>query len=102
VGGLVKREEIFQDAHAAFGGDGFGVELHAPNGELFVTQPHDFALGGLGGDREAVGQSGAFNDQRVITGERLSGVPRDARNTVYWGKDSELFMDEVTAWLVAR
>jgi hypothetical protein len=37
-----------------------------------------------------------------LAGERLSGVPRDATNTVYWGKDSALFMDEVTAWLVAR
>ena len=26
----------------------------------------------------------------------------DARNTTYWGKDSDIFMDEVTAWLLAR
>jgi hypothetical protein len=37
-----------------------------------------------------------------LAGERLSGVPRDARNTTYWGKDSDIFMDEVTAWLLAR
>lgn len=35
-------------------------------------------------------------------GVRLSGVPRDPRNTVYWGKDSEMFMDEVLAWLLER
>ena len=35
-------------------------------------------------------------------GVRLSGVPRDPQNTVYWGKDSEPFMEEVMAWLLAR
>lgn len=33
-------------------------------------------------------------------GERLSGVPRDPARTVYWGKDSPIFMEEVLAWLV--
>lgn len=32
-------------------------------------------------------------------GVRLTGVPRDPRNTTYWGKDSEVFMEEVLAWL---
>jgi len=35
-------------------------------------------------------------------GVRLSGPPRDARNTTYWGKDSIVFMEEVIAWLVQR
>lgn len=35
-------------------------------------------------------------------GVRLSGVPRDARKTTYWGKDSVVFMEEVIAWLVQR
>ncbi len=35
-------------------------------------------------------------------GVRLTGVPRDARNTTYWGKDSVAFMEEVIAWLVQR
>jgi hypothetical protein len=35
-------------------------------------------------------------------GVRLSGVPRDPRGTVYWGKDREVFMEEVLAWLVKR
>ena len=34
-------------------------------------------------------------------GVRLSGVPRDPANTVYWGKDSAIFMEEVLAWLIA-
>jgi len=33
-------------------------------------------------------------------GERLTGVPRDAIGTVYWGKDSAIFMQEVVAWLL--
>jgi hypothetical protein len=35
-------------------------------------------------------------------GVRLTGVPRDPRNTVYWGKDSEKFMEDVFAWLLER
>jgi hypothetical protein len=35
-------------------------------------------------------------------GVRLTGVPRDPANTVFWGKDSAVFMDEVLAWLLAR
>jgi hypothetical protein len=35
-------------------------------------------------------------------GVRLTGVPRDPRNTVYWGKDSEKFMEEALAWLLER
>ena len=35
-------------------------------------------------------------------GVRLTGVPRDPANTVFWGKDSASFMEEVLAWLIAR
>ena len=31
----------------------------------------------------------------VPEGQRLTGPPRDAQNTVYWGKDSAIFMEEV-------
>jgi hypothetical protein len=34
-------------------------------------------------------------------GVRLSGVPRDPQNTVFWGKDSALFTEEVFAWLLS-
>jgi hypothetical protein len=33
-------------------------------------------------------------------GVRLTGKDRDAAGTVYWGKDSAVFMEEVIAWLV--
>lgn len=35
-------------------------------------------------------------------GKRLSGAPRDPQGTVYWGKDSSIFMEEVLTWLVKR
>lgn len=35
-------------------------------------------------------------------GVRLSGVPRDPTGTVYWGKDSAIFMEEVLGWLLQR
>lgn len=38
----------------------------------------------------------------VPEGQRLTGKPRDARGTTYWGKDSAVFMEEVMAWLVQR
>ena len=38
----------------------------------------------------------------VPEGRRLTGPPRDAQNTVYWGKDSAVFMEEVLAWLARR
>jgi hypothetical protein len=34
-------------------------------------------------------------------GERLTGVPRDPTKTVYWGKDSAVFMEEVFTWLIS-
>jgi len=35
-------------------------------------------------------------------GVRLTGVPRDPQATVYWGKDSAPFMEEVVEWLLGR
>lgn len=34
--------------------------------------------------------------------ERLTGVSRDPARTVYWGKDSAIFMEEVVTWLVKK
>jgi len=38
----------------------------------------------------------------VPDGQRLTGPPRDAQNTVYWGRDSATFMQEVLGWLIRR
>ena len=35
-------------------------------------------------------------------GQRLTGAPRDVQGTVYWGKDSAIFMEEVLTWLVKK
>src|SRR6478736_520577 len=44
------------------------MELDTMNRELFVLQAHNFALGRLGRDFEAVRQAGALDQQRMIAG----------------------------------
>lgn len=56
-----------------------------------------------GGGRIVVmgeGMASLFMGQKE--GQRLSGAPRDAQNTTYWGKDSAVFMEEVMMWLVKK
>ncbi len=53
---------------AVVGEDAFRVELNAFDFECAVTHSHDHAVGGFGGDFEAVGQCVAFDDERVIAG----------------------------------
>ena len=50
------------------GGDGFRVELHAVNGQLFVLQPHDGAVLEMRCDLQTVRQALAFDHQRMIAG----------------------------------
>ena len=47
-----------------------------------------------------LGDGMAISSMGRPEGVRLSGVPRDASKTVYWGKDSAAFVREVFAWLV--
>ena len=67
-GGGLELEEIFEQCFAVSGQDGFGMELHAMDGEFTMSQSHDFLFICFGGDFEAVGQRLAFDDQRVVTG----------------------------------
>ena len=39
------REEIFQQRVTVLRQNGFGMKLHAFNGEVFVAHTHDFAIG---------------------------------------------------------
>ena len=39
---LTEFQEVLQDHNSFFGGKGFGMELNAPNGEVFVSDSHDF------------------------------------------------------------
>ena len=68
----LELEEVFQQALALSREDGLWMELDAVDGETFVLQAHDFALGGFGGYFEDVGQGFAFDDERVIA-RRLEG-----------------------------
>ena len=45
-----ERQEILQELLAGFGEDGFGMELHAFDFVAAVTEGHDDAVVGLGGD----------------------------------------------------
>jgi hypothetical protein len=47
-----------------------GMELDTKDRELFVPQTHNFALGGFGGDFEAVRETRALDEQRVVAGRR--------------------------------
>src|SRR5688572_12078217 len=66
--GSVQGEKVLENLHATLGGDGFRMELDPVNGEFFVLQTHNFPLGGLGGDFEAVRQAGTLDQQGMITG----------------------------------
>ena len=70
AGGSVKRQEVAEEFLAVFGEDAFGMELDAPNGEFPVTQSHDFALVGFGGDLQAIGKAIAIHDERMVASSR--------------------------------
>lgn len=107
-GGIAKAGEInaadreipYSGGRAVRGGTPFAYRLDAAGkpAEAFAS----YKKLPKGGRLVVMGEAMASILLGPLAGERLSGVPRDARNTVYWGKDSEVFMDEVTAWLVAR
>jgi hypothetical protein len=77
------RKEVLQQFVAALGGNRFRMELHALDRQRPVPQPHDLAVGGPGGDLEALGQRLALDCQRVIAGggerARQAGEHADAR-----------------------
>jgi hypothetical protein len=96
----VDREIPYSGGRAVRGGRPFAYRLDAAGNpaEAFAA----YQKLPKGGRLVVMGEAMASILLGPLAGERLSGVPRDAKNTVYWGKDSEAFMDEVIAWLVAR
>jgi hypothetical protein len=93
------RELPFSGGRAVKGGTAFAWQLDR---EGNPAQPFA-SYAQLGSARVIVmsdGMASAFLGK--AEGVRLTGVPRDPRNTVYWGKDSEKFMEEVFAWLLER
>jgi hypothetical protein len=72
--------KVFEEFVAGFGGDRFGMELHAFEGEFPVAHAHDLAVVGPGRDFEAVGQGLAADRQRVVAhhGQRIGQAGEDA------------------------
>ena len=70
---LTEFQEVLQDHNSFFGGKGFGMELNTPNGEVFVSDSHDFSLVRMSGDGKAIGQRRGFHDKRMIASRHERG-----------------------------
>jgi hypothetical protein len=94
------REVPYSGGRAVEGGTPFAFQLDTGGKP---AQPFAASVVVPGGGRIVVmGEGMASLFLGVPEGRRLTGPPRDARNTVYWGKDSGIFMEEVLAWLARR
>ena len=94
------RELPYSGGRAVEGGTPFAWQLDAAGKP---AQPFATWKKVDGGGRIVVmGEGMASLLLGTAEGQRLSGKPRDAAGTTYWGKDSRVFMDEVLAWLLAR
>jgi hypothetical protein len=93
------RELPYSGGRAVTGGKAFAWQLDR---EGKAAQP--FASYVEVGDARVVVMAEAMASAFMGSAEgvRLSGVPRDPQNTVYWGKDSAPFMQEVMEWLLSR
>lgn len=64
----VLLQEVAEHIVAVFGKQGFGMELYAFDGVVFVAHAHDFLVFCPRGDFKTVGQAGAFDDEAVVAG----------------------------------
>lgn len=93
-----ERELPFSGGRAVEGGTAFAWQLDR---EGKAAQPFA-SYATVGAARIVVMSDGmASGFLGKPEGVRLTGVSRDPLKTVYWGKDSTLFMEEVLAWLIA-
>ena len=108
TGGVSRAGEVAKGAYelpysggrAIEGGTPFAWQLGADGKP---AQPFAAYVAVPGGGRViAMGEGMATIFLGTPDGKRLTGQPRDARNTVYWGKDSEPFMADVFNWLLRR
>jgi hypothetical protein len=92
------RELPFSGGRAVEGGSPFGWQLDKDGkpGQVFAASTT------IGKTGKVVVLSDAMVTLFLGTpeGVRLSGVPRDPTRTVYWGKDSAIFMEELLDWLI--
>ena len=94
------RELPYSGGRAVEGGTPFAWQLDAAG---TPAQPFASWLKVEGGGRIVVmGEAMVSALLGTPEGQRLSGKPRDAAGTTYWGKDSRIFMEDVLAWLLAR
>jgi hypothetical protein len=94
------RELPYSGGRAVEGGTAFAWQLDAAGKP---AQPFACWTKVDGGGRLVVmGEGMASLLLGTVEGQRLTGKPRDPAGTVYWGKDSRVFMEEVLRWLLAR
>ena len=91
------RELPFSGGRAVEGGKAFAFQLDKDGKP---AQPFGAYKRLNNGARVVVlGEGMASLFLGVAEGVRLTGVPRDATQTTYWGKDSSIFMEELLMWL---
>src|SRR4030088_1073350 len=61
-----EREKILQHEMPVLGGDAFGMELHAVNGQRPMGEAHHQAVGGFRRHLQVARHRGAIDDQRVV------------------------------------
>lgn len=91
------REVPFSGGRAVEGGTPFGWQLGKDGkpGQVFAAS----ATVGRAGRVIVLSDAMATLFLGTPEGVRLTGVPRDPTRTIYWGKDSAIFMEELLAWL---
>lgn len=91
------REVPFSGGRSVRGGQPFGFQLDREGKQSLPFATTTQVKGGgrviILGDAMVAGIMGTPD------GVRLSGVPRNPAKTVYWGKDSAMFMEEIIRWL---
>lgn len=94
------REIPYSGGRAAEGGTPFAFVLDKDGkpAEAFATQ----TMLPSGARIAVIGEGMVSLFLGTPQGVRLTGVPRDPANTVYWGKDSGVFMEELLTWLIKR
>jgi hypothetical protein len=91
------RELPYSGGRAVEGGTPFAYQL-GPDGK--PAQPFAaYAVVGTGGRVVVMGEGMASIFLGFPEGVRLSPQPADGQ-TVYWGKDSAIFMEELLTWLI--
>lgn len=92
------RELPYSGGRAVEGGTPFAWQLDKEGQPAQVFAAHTTV--GTGGRVVVMAEGMASLFLGRPDGVRLSGVPGNATQTVYWGKDSAIFMEEVLAWLI--